>query len=181
MLEAPFTQEEIKHTITSIPSDKALGPDGFTGAFFKTCWDIVQEDVTAALNSLFMLNSQGFELLNSANIILLPKKADASRVTDFRLISLIHSLTKIFAKLLANRLAPRLDSLVLSFKMPKCLHKKRSIHENFLYIQNMVRTLQKMKLSALFLKLDIHKAFDTVSWSYLLEVLQALGFGPRWR
>jgi len=41
--------------------------------------------------------------------------------------------------------------------------------------------MQKMKLPTLFLKLDIHKAFDTVSWSYLLEVLQALGFGPRWR
>ena len=41
--------------------------------------------------------------------------------------------------------------------------------------------MQKMKLLTLFLKLDIHKAFDTISWSYLLEVLQALGFGPRWR
>jgi hypothetical protein len=41
--------------------------------------------------------------------------------------------------------------------------------------------MQKMKLPSLFLKLDIHKAFDTVNWSYNLEVLQALGFGPRWR
>jgi hypothetical protein len=31
---------------------------------------------------------------------------------------------------------------------------------------------------ALFPKLDIHKAFDTINWSYLLEVLQALGFRP---
>jgi hypothetical protein len=31
------------------------------------------------------------------------------------------------------------------------------------------------------MKLDIQKAFDTVSWSYLLEALQVLGFGPRWR
>jgi hypothetical protein len=59
-----------------------------------------------------MLNSQGFELLNLANITLLPKKANASRIIDFQPISLIHSFTKIFAKLLANRLAPRLDSLV---------------------------------------------------------------------
>ena len=73
-LEVPFTQEEIKVTIHSMPSDKAPGPDGFTGVFFKKCWEIIKEDVTTAMNSMFMLNFQGFELLNLANIILLPKK-----------------------------------------------------------------------------------------------------------
>jgi len=111
-LEDPFTQEEIKDTINSMTGDKAPGPDGFTGAFFKTCWEIIKVDVTAAVNTLFDMNSQGFDLLNSANIILLPKKPDAKRVTDYRHISLIHSVAKLFSKLLANRLAPHLDSLV---------------------------------------------------------------------
>lgn len=112
MLEAPFTQDEIKETINSMLSDKAPGSDGFTGAFFKKCWEIIKEDVTEAMNSMFMLNSEGFELLNSANIILLPKKADVMQVTDFRPISLIHSFAKLFAKLLANMQALLLDSLV---------------------------------------------------------------------
>jgi len=73
-LEAPFTQEEIKETINSMPSDKAPGPDRFTGLFFKTCQEIIKDDITTAINSIFSLNSQGFERLNSANIILLPKK-----------------------------------------------------------------------------------------------------------
>ena len=36
-LEAPFTQDEIKETIHSMPGDKAPSLDGFTGAFFKSC------------------------------------------------------------------------------------------------------------------------------------------------
>jgi len=132
MLEVPFSQEEIKNTINSMMSDKAPGPDRFMGAFFKACWEIIKADVTAALNSMFMLNSQGFEMLNSANIILLPKKSDARRVSDFRPISLIHSVAKLFAKLLANRLAPLLDSLVS--KCQSAFIKKRSIHDNFLYV-----------------------------------------------
>jgi hypothetical protein len=85
----------------------------------------------------------------------------------------------LFAKLLANRLAPLLDSLVS--KCQSAFIKKRSIHDNFLYVQNLVWTMHKQKMPTIFLKLDIHKAFDTVSWPYMLEVLQALVFGPRWR
>jgi hypothetical protein len=42
---------------------------------------------------------------------------------------------------------------------------------NFLYVQNIVRQFHKSKILALFLKLDIEKAFDTVNRSYLLENL----------
>jgi hypothetical protein len=32
-----------------------------------------------------------------------------------------------------------------------------------------------------FLKLDIAKAFDYFRWDYLIELMQRLGFGQRWR
>lgn len=69
-LELPFSYIEIRRTVFSMPSDKAPGPDGYTGAFFKACWDTIGNDLTAALNYLYQLNSQGFKLLNSANIVL---------------------------------------------------------------------------------------------------------------
>lgn len=67
--------------------------------------------------------------------------------------------------------------------LSKCFHqkKKRCIHDNFIYVQNVVKALNKAKRPSLFIKLDISKAFDSVCWVFLLEVLQALGFGQRWR
>jgi len=50
-----------------------------------------------------------FEALNSAYITLLPKKEGAEQPKDFRPISLVHSFAKLVTKLLANRLAPRLQ------------------------------------------------------------------------
>lgn len=52
--------------IKSLPSDKAPGPDGFTGRFYKTCGSVIKSEVLAALNSLFLTNGRGFSSLNDA-------------------------------------------------------------------------------------------------------------------
>jgi len=91
----PFTDEELKGAIQQMTSDKAPGPDGFTGAFFKQCWNIVKADVLNAANAFHLLRTTNLPLLNSANIILLPKKDGADSISDFRPISLIHSFAKI--------------------------------------------------------------------------------------
>lgn len=59
--------------------------------------------------------------------------------------------------------------------------KRRCIHENFLHVRNILHSLHRKKIPGLFIKLDISKAFDSVSWPFLLEVLTALGFGHRFR
>uniref|UniRef100_A0A453RV44 Reverse transcriptase domain-containing protein n=1 Tax=Aegilops tauschii subsp. strangulata TaxID=200361 RepID=A0A453RV44_AEGTS len=40
---------------------------------------------------------------------------------------------------------------------------------------------QRKKSPVLLLKIDIAKAFDTVSWEYILELLQRMNFSARWR
>jgi hypothetical protein len=50
-----------------------------------------------------------------------------------------------------------------------------------MYVQHVIKDLHKKKVTTLFIKLDIAKAFDTVNWSYLLEILTCLGFGACWR
>jgi hypothetical protein len=56
----------------------------------------------------------------------------------------------------------------------------RSIHDNFILVQQTMKTLHKRKIPSFFLKLDISKAFDSVSWAFLLEVLVHLGFSTAW-
>jgi retron-type reverse transcriptase len=59
--------------------------------------------------------------------------------------------------------------------------KGRSIHDNFQYVKGAANHFHNAKTPMLLLKLDIAKAFDNIRWEYLLEVMQQLGFGQRWR
>jgi len=58
---------------------------------------------------------------------------------DFRPISLIHSLAKLIAKILANRLAPFLDSLVATNQ--SAFIRGRCIHDNYMLVQQTIKIL----------------------------------------
>jgi hypothetical protein len=177
-LDVPFTEKEVWETIKHLPSDKAPGPDGFIGIFYKLCWSVIKEDIMAAMSAIWSRKFYNFNSLNSAYITLIPKVEGAEKVKDFRSISLVHSFAKLVTKLLANRLATKLHDMVSMVQ--SAFIKGRFIQDNFMLVQQIARFLHQRKLS-LILKLDISKAFDSVSWPFLLEVTQKLGFGQIWR
>jgi hypothetical protein len=48
-MEREFEEDEIRAIIQNFKGDKALGPDGFTMAFFQKCWEILKTDIIAVL------------------------------------------------------------------------------------------------------------------------------------
>jgi hypothetical protein len=59
--------------------------------------------------------------------------------------------------------------------------KGRFIQDNYMLVQQTARFLHRRRQAHLLLKLDITKAFDSISWPFLIEVLQRMGFGQIWR
>ncbi|WVZ76691.1 hypothetical protein U9M48_024644, partial [Paspalum notatum var. saurae] len=51
-LDDAFTLQEVWSTIKNMPLDKAPGTDGFTGRFYRCCWDIISSDVLLALAAI---------------------------------------------------------------------------------------------------------------------------------
>ena len=66
--------DELKEAVDSMHGKKAPGPDGFIGNFYKKCWTILQSDMLAAMNQMHSLKGDHWKLLNTATIVLLPKK-----------------------------------------------------------------------------------------------------------
>nr|GEX88702.1 RNA-directed DNA polymerase, eukaryota, reverse transcriptase zinc-binding domain protein [Tanacetum cinerariifolium] len=110
-LEADVSFEEVKRAVWDCGIDKSPGPDGFTFDFFRRFWDLVRADVVKAV-SHFFISGIFLKGCHASFIALIPKISDAKMVKDFRPISLIGSLYKIIAKILANRLVVVLNDIV---------------------------------------------------------------------
>jgi hypothetical protein len=165
--------------VKATPSDRAPGPDGFTGAFFKAAWEVIGPDVVRVFNAFWDLDHRSFNHLNEAAMVLIHKTDAPASLRDYRPISLIHSVGKLIAKGLAIRLAPFMTSIVKPNQ--SAFIRGRQIHENFRTVQLTCKWLHGRRHPAMLLKVDLSKAFDTVAWPFLLETLAHIGFPLRWR
>lgn len=82
-LDPPFSEKDVWETIKQLPSDKAPGPDGFTGRFYKACWPLIKDDVLVAFSAVWSRKFAQFGKLNSGYITLIPKM-EGAEVMNFR-------------------------------------------------------------------------------------------------
>jgi hypothetical protein len=66
-------------------------------------------------------------------------------------------------------------------KNQSAFNKGIFIQDKFVMVQQTARFLHGQKQPMVLLKLDITKAFDIVSWPFLLDILEGLRFGRVWR
>jgi hypothetical protein len=152
---------EIFLAISELSLNKSSGPDGMTGLFYKTCWQIVKSSVVASVQSFFQ---GGFMLkeFNHINIALIPKLENPSRVNNFRPISLTNFNYKIIFKILSNRFKPLLHKIVSP--MQSAFLKGRSIQDNSIMAHELFHTMKykRGRGGLMALKLDMDKAFDSL-------------------
>lgn len=113
-----------------------------------------------------------------ALITLLPKCANASSVKEFRPIAYCTVLYKIISKMLANRMKVVLDSIISDSQ--STFVQGRLIFDNVVLSHELVRGYNRKQISPrCMVKVDIQKAYDSVEWPFLKQMLVELGFPHR--
>jgi hypothetical protein len=111
LLEAQYSEEEIKKAIFDCYAEGAPGPDHFSFLFYQKFWTIIKKDFMSLVRG-FEKGDTNIARLNYALITLIPKEEEAKTLKKFRPISLINCSFKFFAKAVNNRLELISDRLL---------------------------------------------------------------------
>nr|GFC49659.1 RNA-directed DNA polymerase, eukaryota, reverse transcriptase zinc-binding domain protein [Tanacetum cinerariifolium] len=154
-LERGVSRDEINRAVWNCGDNKSLSPDGFNFEFFKKYWDVVGSDFCEAIVHFF--TSGGFfKGCNSSFVTLILKIIDAKFDNDFRPISLIGDLVS---------------------DTQSAFVAGRQILDGPFILDEILKWCKRMGKQAMFFKVDFTKAYDSVRWDYLIDVLEAFGFG----
>uniref|UniRef100_A0A803TK36 Reverse transcriptase domain-containing protein n=1 Tax=Anolis carolinensis TaxID=28377 RepID=A0A803TK36_ANOCA len=168
--------EEIERAIKRLKANKAPGPDGLTTAYYKTFQDMLSIPLQKVMNRI-LEGEKVPQTWENANIVLIPKKnTDNAKVSNYRPISLLNVDYKIFTSVLAERLkkvlAERINEDQCGF-LPG-----RQQKENIRILLNAIEYYEKNRQKEIaFLFLDAEKAFDSVNWFCMFEILSEMDIG----
>ena len=116
--------------------------------------------------------------LNATFLALIPKVDGANSLDQFRPIALCNVMYKIITKLIAERLKPFLATLISEEQGG--FVGGRQILDGVVIASEAIHSMATSKEKAMFIKLDLAKAYDRVSWEFLGHLLHAFGFDMEW-
>ena len=111
-LVRPLLEEEVADALASICRTSCPGSDGLSRDFFEKFWDVIKADLVDGLKEAWDVGYLP-EQFQEGMIFLIPKvQGVTTDARQWRPITLLNTIYKIFANILAKRVKPYLQELI---------------------------------------------------------------------
>lgn len=168
----PFTVEEVKYAIKSTKDGKAVGPDNFHSEFLKLMdYDGIKW-LTNIFNSIYDTGVVPQEWLVST-FINLPKKPNARKCEDYRIISLMSHLLKTFLKVIHKRIYTKCEEQLTRTQFG--FRDALGTREALFAVQVLFQRCRDVNCDIYVCFIDYQKAFDRVKHDKLMTLMQEIG------
>lgn len=172
----PASKEEIIENIACLKNKKAPGPDNITNTIIKNLPDIALNALTNIFNRCL---EEGHFPSNwkVASVIMLPKPGKNPLIPEnYRPISLLNGIGKVFERIFITRLREETDKLGILPDFQHGFRRGHSAVHQLSRVTGFVRQALDTKRSTVGIFLDIEKAFDKVWHDHLITKLIRFNF-----
>ena len=168
---SPIQIAELIAILAKLKRGKTPGPDEMPMEFFKELEQDTMALVLGILNEWWCNENIPREILR-ARVVLIFKKGKTSNLANYRPISSLNSIYKIFAAILQRRIADKLDKH-LQQTQSGC-RRKRGTADALQYIRRVIDKGEMTRTKTILVLLDWEKAFDKVLHKALFEALKRM-------
>ena len=166
---------EVYLIINQINPTKGTGPNGIPTKILKIIGKVISVPLSKIYNTSITTGVQP-EKLKEAHLIPIFKKGSRLAVSNYRPISLLSNLNKIFEKIVHKRIVGFLEKFNLLFQLQFGFRSGYSTTHALIHMTEKIRSeLDKGNVSC-GIFIDLQKAFDTVNHDILLKKLDYYGF-----
>ncbi|XP_045124370.1 uncharacterized protein LOC123512192 [Portunus trituberculatus] len=172
ILDDPITQQEVYRQIGKLKSNKACGPDGLTPGIFKLLprsWILC---IVTLFNSIFISGMYPQSWM-SAKMSMVFKRGSRAMVSNYRGISVINSLSKIYDMILCDRLS----KWFIPCREQAGGQAGRGCTEHIVPLRLLTDLAKRKKFKLFIVFVDFSQAYDRVRRNILLTSLMRLGCG----
>ena len=168
------TREEVAKVIASLKPKSSSGVDEISTFLIRFIKDEIADPLTKTINQSI---STGIFPTNMkiAKVIPLFKKHDPSLLSNYRPISLLPALSKVFEKILCNQITEYFNLNNLFHEAQYGFRKNHSTELAALYLTDNITQRMEKGNTPIAIYLDLSKAFDTINHSILLDKLKYYG------
>lgn len=178
IMEAPISIDEVQYALKLSKSNKASGEDGIPVEFFKLCEGALDRPLTALFNHI--LQSGEYPKSWSTGLINpIYKKKSMKDPANYRKITLLTSIGKLFERILNNRLQYCQEALKLGDPMQNGFIKDARTTDNVFILNGIVEKYTALKKPVYMCFVDFKSAFDNVNRKALLFKLLNKGIGGK--
>ena len=174
-MESGLTLPELDLSIKNANLRSASGVDGFSNIMIKKCWHLLRLPLLNYAQTCFD-KGELTPNFRGATIRLIPKKSDASSLKNWRPISLLSNMYKIISRALNERLNKVVNRICS--RAQKGFNKHRYTQEVLINVWESIQKSKNLNSNGAVMAIDMAKAFDTLSNSFLDQVFKFFGFGP---